>query len=92
MAESQGWMVVAIVIVTVIVFIYFSIQNLHSVITQCERDSSYASGRMEAKIENLEQLVRVVIKKLHARDVLLRQLHRDAKKQNKRSRKLCKHV
>lgn len=98
--ENIQWLVMAVVaIVAVAATIYFGIQNLRNVITQRERDEGYASGRVEAKLENLEHLVRgvnedvrVANEKLDAHDVLLRQLHREAKKQNRRLRKLRKRV
>ena len=59
--ENIQWLVMAMVaIVAVAATIYFGIQNLRNVITQRERDAGYASGRVEAKLENLEQLVRAV--------------------------------
>ena len=59
--ENIQWLVMAMVaIVAVAATIYFGIQNLRNVITQRERDEGYASGRVEAKLENLEQLVRAV--------------------------------
>ena len=106
MADFQ-WLVMAVVaIVAVIATIYFGIQNLRNVITQRERDSGYASGRVEVKLENLEHLLRVVNDKLDAHDrkldahdvkldahgVLLRQIRREAKKQGRRLRKLRKRV
>ena len=98
--ENVQWLVMAVVaIVAVVATVYFGIQNLRNVITQRERDAGYASGRVEAKLENLEQLVRsvtedvgVVNEKLDAHDVLLRQLRREAKKQSRRLRKLRKRV
>ena len=98
--ENGQWLVMAAVaIVAVVATIYFGIQNLRNVITQRERDAGYASGRVEAKLENLEQLVRgvtenvgVVNEKLDAHDVLLRQLRREAKRQSRRLRKLRKRV
>lgn len=98
--ENVQWLVMAVVaIVAVVATIYFGIQNLRNVITQRERDAGYASGRGEAKLENLEQLVRgvtedvgVVNEKLDAHDVLLRQLRREAKRQSRRLRKLGKRV
>ena len=106
MADFQWLVMAAVAIVAVAATIYFGIQNLRNVITQRERDSGYASGRVEAKLENLEQLVRgvnenlrvvtedvrVVTEKLDAHDVLLRQLRREAKKQSRRLRKLRKRV
>lgn len=113
MADFQWLVMAAVAIVAVAATIYFGIQNLRNVITQRERDSGYASGRVEAKLENLEQLVRGVnenlrgvtedvrrvtedvrgvTEKLDAHDVLLRQLRREAKKQNRRLRKLRKRV
>ena len=105
--ENVQWLVMAgVAIVAVVATIYFGIQNLRNVITQRERDAGYASGRVEAKLESLEQLVRgvnedvrgvnedvrVASEKLDAHDVLLRQLRREAKKQNRRLRKLRKRV
>ena len=92
MADYQWLVMPAVVGVAIVVSIYFGTKNLRNVITQRERDSGYASGRVEAKLENLEQLVRGVGEKLDAHDVLLRQLRRDAKKQNRRLRKLRKRV
>lgn len=99
MADFQWLVMAAVAIVAVAATIYFGIQNLRNVIMQRERDSGYASGRVEAKLENLEQLVRGVTEgvrgvteKLDAHDVLLRQLRREAKKQNRRLRKLRKRV
>ena len=101
--EDLQWLAMpAVATVAVIVTMYFGIQTLRNVIMQRERDDGYASGRVEAKLENLEQLVRgvnenlrvatedvrVVNEKLDAHDVLLRQLRREAKKQNRRLRKL----
>ena len=85
MAEIQWLVMAAVAIVAVIATIYFGIQNLRNVITQRERDSGYASGRIEAKLEYLEQ-------KLDATNVLIRQLGREAKKQSRRLRKLRKRV
>ena len=105
--EYLQWLAMpAVAIVAVIVTMYFGIQNLRNVIMKRERDDGYARGRAEAKLENLEQLVRgvnenlrtvtedvrVVNEKLDAHDVLLRQLRREAKKQNRRLRKLRKRV
>ena len=105
--EDLQWLVMpAVAAVAVFVAMYFGIQNLRNVIMQRERDDGYASGRVEAKLENLEQLVRgvnenlrvvtedmrVVNEKLDAHDELLRQLRREAKKQNRRLRKLRKRV
>ena len=105
--EGLQWLVMpAVAAVAVFVAMYFGIQNLRNVIMQRERDDGYASGRVEAKLENLEQLVRgvnenlrvvtedmrVVNEKLDAHDELLRQLRREAKKQNRRLRKLRKRV
>lgn len=92
--ENIQWLVMAgIAIVAVTTTIHFGIQNLRNVIAQCARDA-YASGRVEAKLDSLEQLVRGVIadvgvvnRKLDAHDVLLRQLGREAKKRNRRLRK-----
>ena len=106
MADFQWLVMAAVAIVAVIATIYFGIQNLRNVITQRERDSGYASGRVEAKLENLEQLARVVNEnlremnakldahdvKLDAHDVLLREIRREAKKQSRRLRKLGKRV
>ena len=99
MADFQWLVMAAVAIVAVIATIYFGIQNLRNVITQRERDSGYASGRVEVKLENLEQLLRVVNDKLDAHDrkldahgVLLRQIRREAKKQGRRLRKLRKRV
>ena len=92
MAEIQWLVMAAVAIVAVIATIYFGIQNLRNVITQRERDSGYASGRIEAKLENLEQLwrttdddMRLVKEKLDATNVLIRQLGREAKKQSRRA-------
>ena len=105
--EDLQWLAMpTVATVAVIVTMYFGIQTLRNVIMQRERDDGYASGRVEAKLENLEQLVRgvnenlrvvtedvrVVNEKLDAHDVLLRQLRREAKKQNRRLRKLRKRV
>ena len=105
--EDLQWLAMpAVAIVAVIVTMYFGIQNLRNVIMKREREDGYARGRAEAKLENLEQLVRgvnenlrtvtedvrVVNEKLDAHDVLLRQLRREAKKQNRRLRKLRKRV
>lgn len=98
--ENVQWLVTAAVaIAAVAATIYFGTQNLRNVITKREREEGYASGRVEAKLENLEQLVRgvnedvrVANEKLDAHDVLLRELRREAKKQNRRLRKLRKRV
>ena len=98
--EDLQWLAMpAVAAVAVFVAMYFGIQNLRNVIMQRERDDGYASGRVEAKLENLEQLVRgvnenlrVLNEKVDAHDVLLRQLRREAKKQNRRLRKLRKRV
>jgi len=105
--EYLQWLAMpAVATVAVIVTVYLGIQNLRNVIMQRERDDGYARGRAETKLENLEQLVRgvnenlrvvtedvrVVNEKLDAHDVLLRQLRREAKKQNRRLRKLRKRV
>ncbi len=105
--EDLQWLAMpAVATVAVIVTMYFGIQTLRNVIMQRERDDGYASGRVEAKLENLEQLVRgvnenlrvvtedvrVVNEKLDAHDVLLQKLRREAKKQNRRLRKLRKRV
>lgn len=92
MADFQWLVMAAVAVVAVVVTIYFGVQNLRNVVMQRERDSGYASGRVEAKLENLEQLLRVVNEKLDAHDMLLRQLRREAKKQNKRLRKLRQRV
>lgn len=105
MADFQ-WVMPTVAVVAVIATIYFGNQNLRNVITQRERDSGYASGRVEAKLENLEQIVRVVNEnlremnakldaydvKLNAHDALLRQIRREAKKQGRRLRKLGRRV
>ena len=91
MADFQ-WVMPTVAVVAVIATIYFGNQNLRNVITQRERDSGYASGRVEAKLENLEQLLRIVNEKVDAHDVLLRQIRREAKKQGRRLRKLRKRV
>ena len=104
--EDLQWLAMPAVATAVIVTMYFGIQTLRNVIMQRERDDGYASGRVEAKIESLEQIVRgvnenlrlvtedvrVVNEKLDAHDVLLRQLRREAKKQNRRLRKLSSTV
>ena len=92
MADFQWLVMAAVAIVAVIATIYFGIQNLRNVITQRERDSGYASGRVEAKLENLEQLLRIVNEKVDAHDVLLRQIRREAKKQGRRLGKLRRRV
>ena len=92
MADVQWLVMSAVAIVAVIATIYFGIQNLRNVITQREQDSGYARGRIEAKLENLEQLLRIVNEKVDAHDVLLRQIRREAKKQGRRLRKLHKRV
>lgn len=99
MAEIQWLVMAAVAIVAVAATIYFGIQNLRNVITQRERDSGYASGRIEAKLENLEHLLhktdedlRLVKEKLEANNVLIGQVRREAKKQNRRLRKLRKRV
>ena len=92
MADVQWLVMSAVAIVAVIATIYFGIQNLRNVITQREQDSGYARGRIEAKLENLEQLVRIANEKLNAHDALLRQIRREAKKQSRRLRKLGKRV
>ncbi len=105
-AEFQWLAMPAIAVVAVIAAIYFGIQNLRNIVTQRERDSAYASGRIEAKLENLEQLLRGVNQrldahsekldlhnsKLDAHDVMLQELRREAKKQSRRLRKLDKRV
>ena len=98
--EDFQWLAMpAVATVAVIVTMYFGIQTLRNVIMQREREDGYASGRVEAKLENLEQLVRgvnenlrVLNEKVDAHDVLLRQLRREAKKQSRRLRKLRKRV
>ena len=103
MADLQWMVMAAVAIVAVVVTIYFGIQNLRNVLMQRERDSGYASGRVEAKLENLEQHLRVVNEKLEqhlrvvnekldAHDVLLREVRGEAKKQSRRLRKLRKRV
>ena len=92
MANLQWMVMAAVAIVAVVVTIYFGIQNLRNVLMQRERDSGYASGRVEAKLENLEQHLRVVNEKLDAHDVLLREVRGEAKKQSRRLRKLRKRV
>ena len=57
--EDIQWLVMAVVaLVAVNTAIYVGIQSLQTVITQGEWDAGYASGRIEAKLENLEQLLR----------------------------------
>lgn len=92
MADVQWLLMAAVAVVAVIATIYFGIQNLRNILTQRERDAGYASGRVEAKLESLEQLLRVVNGKVDAHDVLLRQIRREAKKQSRRLRKLRKRV
>lgn len=99
MAEYQWLVMAAVAIAAVIVTIYFGVQNLRNVAVQRDRESGHASGRVEAKLENLEQLVRTVSEdlrtvngKLDAHDVLLRQMRGEAKKQGRRLRKLDKRV
>lgn len=93
MEDIQWLAMVAVAIVAVAATTYFAIQNLQDVM-QREWDAGYASGRVEAKLENLEQLVRVltddvrvVNKKMGAHDLLLRQMRCKMKKQGKRLRK-----
>ena len=76
MADFQWLVTPAVAFIAVIVAIYFGIQNLRNVITQRERDAAFASGRLDARLENLEQLMRAMNKKLDAHDVLLRQVRR----------------
>ena len=92
MAEFQWLAMPAVAVVAVIAAIYFGIQNLRNVITQRERDAGYASGRIEAKLENLEQLLRGVNQRLDAHDVTLQELRHEARKQSRRLRKLDKRV
>lgn len=99
MADLQWLVTPGVAFIAVIVAIYFGIQNLRTIITQRERDAAFASGRLDARLENLEQLVRAVDEnlramneKLDAHDVLLRQVRREAKKQNRRLRKLRRRV
>lgn len=106
MAEYQWLVMAAVAIAAVIVTIYFGVQNLRNVAVQRDRESGHASGRVEAKLENLEQIVRAVSEdlrtvkedlravngKLDAHDVLLRQMRGEAKKQGRRLRKLDKRV
>ena len=92
MAELQ-WLAMPVVsALAVIATIYFGRQNQRNVVTQREHDSGYASGRIEVKLENVEQMLRGVNQRLDAHDVLLRQLRGEAKKQSKRLRKLDKRV
>lgn len=57
--ENVQWLVIAgVAIVAVTTTIYVGVQNLQAVIAQGEWDAGYASGRIEAKLENLEQLLR----------------------------------
>ena len=86
MAEIQWLVMAAVAIVAVVATIYFGIQNLRNVITQRERDSGYASGRIEAKLENPEHLLhkadedlRLVKEKLEANNVLIGQVRREAR-------------
>ena len=74
MADFQ-WVMPTVAVVAVIATIYFGNQNLRNVITQRERDSGYASGRVEAKLENLEQLVRVVSENLSVVNENLREMN-----------------
>ena len=106
MAELQWLAMPVVAALAVIATIYFGRQNQRNAVTQREHDSGYASGRIEAKLENLEQMLRGVSQRLdahnekldaHSRkldghDVVLRQLRREAKKQSKRLRKLDERV
>ena len=113
MADYQWLVIPAVAIVAVLVTFYLGKQNLRNVVAQRERESNYASGRIDAKLENLEHIwrgvdeklrgvdeklrgvddrLRGVDEKLDAHDVLLRQLHGEAKKQNRRLRKLRQRV
>ena len=74
MADFQ-WVMPTVAAVAVIATIYFGNHNLRNVITQRERDSGYASGRVEAKLENLEQLVRVVNENLSVVNENLREVN-----------------
>lgn len=89
MAELQ-WLAMAVVSVFAIVAtIFFGMQNLRRVILQYEYASGYASGRIEAKLDNLEHALRAINKKLDASNALLDRMNGKLKKQNRRLRKLA---
>ena len=96
MAELQ-WLAMAVVSVfAIIATIFFGMQNLRRVILQYEYASGYASGRIEAKLDNLEHALRAINKKLDANNekndasnALLDQMNGRLKKQNRRLHKLA---
>ena len=106
MTELQWLAMPVVAALAVIATVYFGRQNLRNAATQREHDSGYASGRIEAKLENLEQMLRDVnhrldahsekldahSRKLDAQDIVLRQLRHEARKQSRRLRKLDKRV
>ena len=68
MADFQWLLMPAVTILAVIVTGYLGVQNLRNALTQRERDAGHAEGRMEAKLEVIEQRLRDIDVKLNTHD------------------------
>lgn len=106
MADFQWLLMPAVTILAVFVTWYLGARNLHIAIAQRkgeagqrEREAGYADGRVDAKLETLEQLLRDTNakldahdKKLDAHDLLFARVLGETKKLSKRVRRLTKRV
>lgn len=77
-ADFQWLLMPVVAIIALIITVYFGVHNLRNVITRQERDAGYASGRVDAKLENIEHKLGAVDaklenveRKLEARDLML---------------------
>ena len=68
MADILWLVIAAVAIVALVSTIHFGIQSLRTVIMRCEWAAGYANGRIEVKLENLEQLLRRVRRELARRN------------------------
>ena len=68
MEDIQWLAMAAVAIIAVNTTIHVCIQSLQTIILQGEWDAGYVSGRIEAKLENLEQLLRDMKRELARRE------------------------
>lgn len=99
MAEFQWLVMPAVTILAVIVTGYLGVQNLRNALTRRERDAGHADGRVEAKLEAIEQRLRDInVKldatgaKLDAHDLVLERVVGETRKLSKRVRRLTRRV
>lgn len=106
MAEFQWLVMPAVTILAVIVTGYLGVQNLRNALTRRERDAGHADGRVEAKLEAIEQRLRDInVKldaagakldahgaKLNAHDLVLERVVGETRKLSRRVRRLTRRV